>query len=555
MSKFIKHTTCPKCGSEDNLGVYDDHVHCFGFDCNYYKKLDGKDSMDFDEHSDDDEVKAKSVTSKPIRGLPLAEMPGQKQRGLLSSTINKYKVSVSQREDSPLEAVFPLFDENGSHVANQLRYKDKQFASEGNLKAARLFGQHLFPAGGRSITVTEGYYDALSAFQMTGSRYPNVAVQSASSAKKEFVANFEYLNSFDKVVINFDSDEPGQKAAKQVASLFEPGKVAILKLEKFKDASDYLVNGDGKKYIDEWFKAPVFMPDGLQLGSDPNLLDEIIKYKQPKSVPYPWEGLNEKTYGIRPSEFVLLLADTGVGKTSVFKAIEYALLMDPELQKENAGIGFLHLEEPKRDLALGLMSIHNSKPYHFPDVERTEEELREAYKAVLATDRVVIWDHFGSNDIDIVLAKVRHMAALGCKYVFLDHLSIIVSDQSGDERKQLDEISTKLKTLTMNLDIAVLAVIHTNRQGEVRSSAGPEKVANIMIRLERDKKDLNEWRRNVTKISVEKNRPFGRTGPACYLYYNEITGRLEELSKDLAQMYEQGGSSAGNEFEMYKAKM
>ena len=55
-------------------------------------------------------------------------------------------------------------------------------------------------------------------------------------------------------------------------------------------------------------------------------------------------------------------------------------------------------------------------------------------------------------------------------------MSIIVSDQSGDERKQLDEISTKLKTMTMNLDIAVFCVIHTNRQGEARGSAGPEKV-------------------------------------------------------------------------------
>src|SRR3546814_9545774 len=69
------------------------------------------------------------------------------------------------------------------------------------------------------------------------------------------------------------------------------------------------------------------------------------------------------------------------------------------------------------------------------------------------------------------------MAALGCRYIMVDHLSIIVSDQSGDERKQLDEISTKIKTLTMNLDIAVFCVIHVNRQGQVRGSAGPEQVA------------------------------------------------------------------------------
>jgi ribosomal protein S27AE len=38
LSKFIQHTSCPKCGSRDNLAEYDDHVWCFG--CKYYKTKD-----------------------------------------------------------------------------------------------------------------------------------------------------------------------------------------------------------------------------------------------------------------------------------------------------------------------------------------------------------------------------------------------------------------------------------------------------------------------------------------------------------------------------------
>ena len=116
------------------------------------------------------------------------------------------------------------------------------------------------------------------------------------------------------------------------------------------------------------------------------------------------------------------------------------------------------------------------------------------------------------------------MVALGCKYIVLDHLSIVVSDQAGDERKQLDEIATKLKTLTMELDIAVVAIIHTNRQGQIRGTAGVEQLANIVMRLERNKNELDEWRRNVTRITVEKNRFCGYTGPASYLWYNPETG-------------------------------
>lgn len=538
MSKFLHHTACPKCGSSNNLAVYEEGSHCFSQDCGY--------------HTGSTIKGEKAITeNKTILPLPRKDMPGIPHRSISGSTVNKYHVSVSVNPDNAIESVFPRFNEDGEHVANQVRTQDKGFYTEGPITSSLMFGQQLFPAGGRSITVTEGYYDTLASFELTGSRYPNVGVLSASTAKKEVVNQFEYLNSFDKIVFNFDNDEPGQKAAKEVAQLFAPGKVAIMKLELAKDANEYLMKDLQKEYVNEWFRAPIFMPDGLLLGSDPNLIEEIISYKDPKSVSYPWEGMNHKTFGIRTSELVLLTADTGVGKTSVCKEIEYKLLMDPELQKDGAGVGFLHLEEPKRDIAVGLMSIHNNKPYHFPDVERTEDELRLAYKTVLDNNRVVIWDHFGSNDINIVLAKIRHMAALGCKYIMVDHLSIIVSDQSGDERKQLDEISTKIKTLTMNLDIAVFCVIHTNRQGQVRGSAGPEQVANIILRLRRDIKESNEWRRNITCVSVEKNRKFGRTGPASYLYYNEATGRLEELSKELVQEYETGGSVAGNEFDMY----
>lgn len=552
MSKLLRHSACPRCGSKDNLAIYDDHEHCFSEGCGYDLQYNNNNKKErtMQGHARSVEQETPTKVDRRLTPLPSRKMPALRERGLDSTTINKYLVTINTNPEDDTEAVFPRFDQKGEHVANQVRRVDKQFRCEGDLKAARLFGQDFFPEGGRSITITEGYYDTLAAFQLTGSRYPNVGVMSASSAKREVVDNFEYINSFEQIIINFDSDEPGQKAAKDVAQLFTPGKVRILKLAEGKDANEYLMGGKTKEYVNEWFRAPAFMPDGLQLGNDPSLIEEIIKYKEPKSVPYPWDGLNYKTYGMRTSELVLLTADTGVGKTSICKEVEYSLLTNPDLIEEKAGVGFLHLEEPKRDLALGLMSVHNNKPYHFPDVERTEEELREAYKAILDTDRVVIWDHFGSNDIDVVLAKIRHMAALGCRYIMVDHLSIIVSDQSGDERKQLDEISTKIKTLTMNLDIHCCCVIHINRKGEVRGSAGPEQVANIVIRLERDKKELNEWRRNVTRVSVEKNRKFGRTGPACYLYYNEVTGRLEELSKELVQEYEMGGgSTAGHEFE------
>ena len=461
------------------------------------------------------------------------------ERGISKSTAEKYKV---WKEDGCY--FFPSYRGN-KVVGYKMRTEGKQFKWRG--QQADLFGQQLFPPkSAKQITVVEGEFDALAAFELLGSRYPVVSVLNGTgTALRDIKANYEYLNSFDTVVFAFDGDDPGVTAAKECGRLFQPGKVRIVSLKKFKDANEYLLNNAAKEFSDEWWKGPALIMDGLKIGKD--MWDEIEHRPSYFTTAYPWAGLNHLTYGVRLSELVVITAQTKVGKTSILKELEYKLLMDPELIERKYGVGFLHLEEPNYDTAMGLMSIHANKPFHLPDVEKTSEELRKAYDAVVNSDRVVIWDHFGSNTVDAVVNKVRHMAALGCKYIVLDHLSIVVSDQSGDERKQLDEIATKLKTACMELNIALIAVIHQNRAGEIRGTAGVEQLANITIKLHRDKLDLDPWRRNVTKVVVQDNRFCGRTGPACYLFYNEVTNRLTELTEAEAKRFEDGGTIRDDE--------
>jgi twinkle protein len=435
--------------------------------------------------------------------------------------------------------VYPYFDQSGKHTANKKRYKDKNFSVEhnGQWGQVKLFGQEAFPAGGKYLTVTEGECDAMAAYELMGSKYPVVSVTSASEATKNFATNTMYLDSFEHIVINFDSDEAGQTAARACAAMFKPGKCKILCLKDAKDANDYLRKGGYEKYKREWWDAPAYTPQGLKLGS--SMWDEILSPDNYETITYPWAGVQEKTYGLRLSEFVVVNAMTGVGKTTLMKEIAYHILHNTE-----RGLGLLMLEEPNKDTGLGLMSISASKPLHRPDVRVsiTEDDLRAYYDDTLNTDRVVIYDHFGSNRIDEILSKIRHMHNLGCKYIILDHLSIIVSDQNGDERKQLDEISTRMKTLCMELNICVIAVIHQNRQGEIRGTAGVEQLANIVIKLTRDLEAAKEFERNVVKVTIQKNRFCGRTGPAAYLHYNDETGRLRELTKDEVLAMQDGGT-------------
>lgn len=472
-------------------------------------------------------------------------------RGISRATAAKYGVTYGGEGNH----IYPYYNKTGRHIANKQRTPEKKFPIEGVWAEATLFGQQLFPAGSaKFVTITEGECDAMAAYEMLGSKWPVVSVHSAGSAPKDVAENFEWLNSFETIVICFDKDEakykpdgtvfyPGQDAAQTVAGMFEPGKVRIFTpRDDYKDANDYLLAKAGADFSKHWWQAPSFTPQGLKLGKD--MWDEIATPKNYETANYPWDGLQEMTYGIRLSEFVVVTAETGIGKTSILKEIEHFLLKNTD-----KGIGLLHLEEPNSDTALGLMSITANKPLHLPDVRKgvSSDELRGYYDDTVNNSRVVIWDHFGSNSIYEILNKVRHMHALGCKYIVLDHLSIVVSDQSGDERKQLDEISTKLKTLCMELNIAVIAVIHQNRQGQIRGTAGVEQLANIVFKLHRNKTDIDPWRRNVTRVVVEKNRFSGKTGPACWLWYDENTGRLVELDQDEVQKFESGETVSQDE--------
>lgn len=536
------HLPCPCGKSSDAYSVQNGWGKCHRCGQNFNEQESTKSKLNtivpLRSKSNDEDFQASSSRSTHSVLVPVPDnFHPLTERGISKATAEKYKVSTDFGDNDNLYR-YPIF-KDGVHVANKVRHKDKKFHWEGDTTGIELFGQHVFPAGcAKSITVLEGQDDALAAFELQGSKYPCVSVHSSGSALKDCKTNYEYLDSFQEIVLCFDADDPGKEAAKKVAPLFKPGKVRIVYLTKHKDANDYLRAKDQAAFVKQWWDAPVFTPDGLLMGGD--ILDKIINRPEQFTVPYPWESMNKMTYGVRLSELVLMMADTGAGKTTVFKEWAYHILKNPEVKDNQYSVGFLHLEEPVHDTALGLMSIHNSKPYHLPDTDKTKEELTKAHSEVFGDNRTVFYDSFGANDIDVIISKIRHMVALGCKYIFLDHLSIIVSDGEGDERKLLDSISTKLKTLTIELDIAVFAVIHTNRQGLARGSAGPEKVANLHLTLERNKKEADPWRRNVLKITIEKNRFCGKTGPCSWLYYNNETGRVSEMSQEEIDRYEAG---------------
>ena len=530
---FVKyHLPCPLCSSSDAVSVNaDNSAYCFS--CNEYIR-------DYNLEQEPTTINREHEKKDFVGQSDFAEIV---DRNIKSDTCKKYGVTVKiDSMGNITNHYYPYHDKQGAKVGTKTRFtKLKEFSIQGNTKHSGLFGEHLFTKN-KYVIVTEGELDALSAYQMFKTdKYetPVVSIKNGiTSAIKDIKNSLDWLEQFDNVIINFDNDEQGKDGAYKVAELFSPGKCKIMHLPNdFKDASDCLSKNKIQTYVKAFWDAKVFAPDGIINAN--TLFDEITKPTVKSFVQYPFEELNKITYGIRPSELVTFTAGSGLGKTQVMREIVHHII---KTTQDN--VGLLMLEETPVITSKGLMSIEANQRLHLPDVHLSKEEMKTYFDKTVGTGRVFMFDHFGSNSIDNIVSRVRFLAkGLDCKYVVIDHVSIIVSDQShGDERRALDEIMTRLRTLVQETGVAMIVVSHLRRPdgkgheegaatslSQLRGSASIGQLSDIVIGLERDAQNDDPDIRNTTRVRVLKNRFSGITGPCSNLRYNIDTGRLIEV--------------------------
>ena len=518
-SEFLRKEPCPNCGSRDNLGRYTDgHGFCFG--CGYH------------EPGDDGKGATRRVEVSPsLDPYREAQVEGLKARGITEETCQKFGVRVGDVKGIRSH-LYPYYRDN-TVVSCKVRDKDKNFSIIGDGHKMPLFGQNLWSSG-KKIIVTEGEIDCLTVSQLQGNKWPTVSVPNgAQAARKALSHNLEFLESFDEVILMFDMDEPGQAAAKECAELFSPGKAKVASLP-IKDPNECLLAGKGQEVIQAIWNAKPFRPDGIISGQD--LWDEVSQEDLTASVDYPWAGLNEKTKGLRKGELVTVTAGSGIGKSAVVREIAHHLIQKGET------VGMLMLEENPKRTALGLMGIDLNKPLHLSREGVEENELKEAFSNTVGSGRCFLYDHWGSSDIDNLVARVRYMArGCGCNWIILDHLSIVVSGLGdGDERRLIDNAMTYLRTLVEEVGVGLILVSHLKRPegnkgheegattslSQLRGSHAIAQLSDMVIGLERNQQDVEKA--NVTQLRVLKNRFSGATGLCCELFYNRDTGRLTE---------------------------
>ena len=547
-SRKIDTEQCPACAqkgedrSSDNLAVYDDgHKHCFK--CGHYEKAN----------------LLNKPTALPKSGLTVAQIQEQPikadpARKLSHQTAELYGVhGRANTMTGKIENLYYPYHsiENaargfGQVTGYKIRTLPKQFSFAG--KAEGCFGRHLLHMHvEKKVIITEGEEDALAVYEQLaqqGKPYCVISLPNGASSVEKALEDLEGIGRHPGVILFLDNDEPGKEAAERLAAVLV-GKIQNVQVVKeyagYKDASEMHVAGDTLAMWQALKTAEEFKPEGVISGSDFDV-DAFFteEVERGYSVPYPY--LESRLRGLRKGELVTVTAGSGIGKSTLCRELGYSLVKDHELKVLHLG-----LEDSHGVAQLSYIALDNNIPWPRLRENRellTQEEVQQTKDEIF--NNMFFWSHFGSVSADKLLSAIEYyVQAHNVDFVVLDHLSIVVSGMdTGNERKSIDLIMTKLAELVVRTGVGILSVVHLKRPdgkdfnsgdpvslGDLRGSAALEQLSWTVLSLERNQQ-AEDGAQDYALLRVLKNRTWGSTGVCDELRFDSQTGRL--ICKDQA---------------------
>lgn len=549
-----KYIACPKCRSEgkDSTG---NHLSLF---------KDGKAGWCARFHGlvllneEDDTRPMKNFESKPkdasltiaiAKSYPILEYT---PRSISKETMEFFEVrtELSESDASPYAHWYPYFGEDGSITGYKTRILPKDFSRGVTGKITSLFGQNKVN-GDNFLIVVEGEADALAGRDMMislkGKAYNIVSLPNGANEEgtidKVTRSQFEWLAKFKKIVLCLDNDKPGKATANSLADyLCSHTDVRIAELP-LKDTASMWEAGRAEEWGKAINAAKRYTSSAIITASEIGL-DELRK---PLKEGHYFSFLPKtckKVNGFRTGEITTIIAPPNVGKSSLMRQMMYDTLLNTD---EHVGAFFL--EETKRKTVQSVLAYHSGVPLNKyranPSVASVKME-EDAQNNLLP--RLHVFEHREPTITDDFLErKIEYLVkAVGCRHIYLDHLSFLISGRDGgNERKEIDMLMTRLARSVEVLDYALFIVSHIKRKhdrpkrkdesypywevvdlDDARGSGGIEQLSHRMIGLDKQVLDPEgDNTRGLIRTRVLRDREWGFIGIGDYLTMDQ-SGRF-----------------------------
>ena len=264
--------------------------------------------------------------------------------------------------------------------------------------------------------------------------------------------------------------------------------------------------------------------------------------------------LDEKLNGFQGSEIIILAARPSMGKTALVCNIAESVVTDSK-----KGCLIFSLEMSKLELAERLLCIRakvNGHRLRAGTIDEVEHEQLMKAASELSQTPMFIDDQPGRSMPQISAVARRLQRRFGLGLIIIDYLQLIEpEDRQAPREQQIAQITRRLKFLSKELSIPVIALAQLNRGVEnredkrprladLRESGAIEQDADVVIFLHRPDMYDPEDRKGEADLIVAKNRngPIG-TVTLSWLSESMRFGDLAHIHEPVGGFF--GGKSGG----------
>ena len=465
-----------------------------------------------------------------VKDIPITRGGFDGIRGIDPDVCRLYGMQLQyDSNDNPVRYAFK-YPENVKYRG----YEEKKFWLRDMGNVVDLFGPEFNAGSSKRLYLTEGEFDAASLYQALGKSYPVKGLPSSTLSEKFLKKNFEYLNSFQEIVYGGELDDAGRSAAEKLYSLF-PDKFFFVPMSKWKDANEFLMNGDVDDLKWAALKPQRYTPDNFYVG-DLAVETAILTENPYEYTPTGHSGLDDKIRGLVKGGLTFIKAPRGTGKTELIRYLEMGLLRN----SAESRIGLLHMEEMRsttyRAMATYELGVNVRTKEDARDNNVSEQQVLESAKRATDGDRTVIFEMRSHDSPLMLLEHVRLGATVyGVTHFFIDHvqrLAYLSNEGVDNATSLLTTLGSRMAQLAKELNVCVTFISQVNDDGRTKYASALEEEAIVCILIERDTESEDEKERNTTAFIVDKNRPFSQLGKAGKVYYDPDSTILEEVTFD-----------------------
>ncbi len=577
---------CPRCArngrdnSKNNLTIYGEGNGAFCWACKFTILSDDQKAergLDSEQDYEEDEVSTKEpITDEENKQLKTYTGTKSKNwRGIKDDTNVLYGIRYSYDEESgEPDKMFVPTTINGKLTGYKTREFPKDFTHPIGVtgKQCDMIGQFRYKTGGRTVLIVGGEVDMVSAEQMLwdyqkskgNQDYPRVAVVSPSigesGAAKQIQAQYDFFNSFEKIIIGFDNDAAGKEATKCVAAVLPKGKVYTVEWSK-KDPNAMLTAGLEKSFISDYYRAKPYTPDGI-VGSG-NLHSKIMEQALIPKIPLPvfMHRVQKMMAGGIPLGVIVNLASaSGTGKSTIIDECTYYWIFNSPHR-----IGVITMESDCGQYGTKMLSRHMGKKIDLIENIDDKIEFLNAPATIAASDELFKlpdgsdrWHLIEDRDGGLESLKELIMQLIiqcECKVIIIDPVQDMLEGLSNEDQAKF---CGWMKGIIKSHMVTFINVNHVRKSGnnqkanstgadmheeDIHGSGSLIKSAAANLLFTRNKEDEDEVEKNTTYMKMSKCRWTGKTGISGQYYYEGETHTMYDKEDWLTSK----GMSFGND--------